>query len=58
MPSIVVNDKGHILSYEDSGSPVNDSKTSYTTLILFHGTGFHGGKLIVVCLNKNIVAER
>ena len=40
MPTIVVNDAGAHLYYEDSGPPSAD----YTTLVLVHGAGFHGGK--------------
>ena len=45
MPSIVINEKGYKLFYEDSGAPTMEPEARYTTLMLVHGTGFHGGKL-------------
>jgi hypothetical protein len=41
MPSIVVNDEGAVLSYEDSGAPAG--KTDYSTVVILHGLVFHAG---------------
>lgn len=41
MPTIQVDDAGHVLYYEDTG-PVAGSKV-YTTIVLFHGLIFHSG---------------
>ncbi|EJD07446.1 uncharacterized protein FOMMEDRAFT_149975 [Fomitiporia mediterranea MF3/22] len=41
MPLIAVNEQGDSLSYEESGTPAN-SDDLYTTLIIVHGTAFHG----------------
>lgn len=44
MPLITVDDEGHRLFYEDTGSPSSDESITYTTLIVIHGTAFHGSK--------------
>ena len=41
MPSITIDNQGNNLYYEDTGAPQN-SESLYTTLIIVHGTGFHG----------------
>ncbi|KAL5513085.1 hypothetical protein ACEPAH_3483 [Sanghuangporus vaninii] len=41
MSVISVDDQGHSLYYEDTGSPPNAGDI-YTTLMVVHGTGFHG----------------
>ncbi|OCB85419.1 hypothetical protein A7U60_g7428 [Sanghuangporus baumii] len=41
MSDITVDDHGHSLYYEDTGSPPN-AEDIYTTLMIVHGTGFHG----------------
>lgn len=43
MPTIPVNQQGHVLYYEDTGPPAI-SNEPYTTLIVVHGTLFHGGE--------------
>ncbi|EJD07447.1 uncharacterized protein FOMMEDRAFT_149976 [Fomitiporia mediterranea MF3/22] len=41
MPLIAVNDQGDSLFYEESGPPAKTGDL-YTTLIIVHGTAFHG----------------
>ena len=41
MPFAPVNEDGAVMYYEDSGLP-SDSAT-YTTIVLIHGLGLHGG---------------
>ncbi|KAI5121868.1 hypothetical protein M0805_001076 [Coniferiporia weirii] len=41
MPLIPVDELGSSLFYEDSGAP-EGTKDAYTTLIIVHGTAFHG----------------
>ncbi|KAI0786267.1 hypothetical protein C8Q75DRAFT_735003 [Abortiporus biennis] len=41
MPSVLVNDQGAELYYDDSGAPSNASV--YTTLVIIHGAIFNGG---------------
>lgn len=50
MPLAPVNDEGVVLYYHDTGVPGN--RTDYVTLIIIHGTIFHGGKLpcLTICL--------
>lgn len=43
MPTIVVDEQGHYLSYEDTGAPNVKSDKSYTTFLIIHGTSFHSG---------------
>ncbi|KAH9925391.1 Alpha/Beta hydrolase protein [Epithele typhae] len=40
MPSAPVDAKGTVLYYEDSGAPANSAE--YVTVVLIHGTCFHG----------------
>ncbi|EJF56675.1 hypothetical protein DICSQDRAFT_183715 [Dichomitus squalens LYAD-421 SS1] len=40
MPTAAVDDHGSVLYYEDSGAPSTSS--GYVTLVLIHGTCFHG----------------
>ena len=42
MPTAPVDDKGNVLYYEDSGAP--EGLTVYSTVVLIHGGGFHGGR--------------
>lgn len=46
MPTIPVNQQGHVLYYEDTGPPAI-SNEPYTTLIVVHGTLFHGGEKVL-----------
>lgn len=46
MPTIPVNQQGHVLYYEDTGAPTI-SNVPYTTLIVVHGTLFHGGEQVL-----------
>lgn len=41
MPKIHVDSKGTELFFTDSGAPASDD---YTTLVIFHGSGFNGRK--------------
>ncbi|KAL5531561.1 hypothetical protein ACEPAG_4438 [Sanghuangporus baumii] len=41
MSLITIDDQGHSLYYEDTGSPSN-ARGIYTTFMIVHGTGFHG----------------
>ena len=44
MPTIPVNAQGHYLFYVDTGPPqLEGILADYTTLIIVHGTAFHGG---------------
>ncbi|KAH9851605.1 alpha/beta-hydrolase [Lenzites betulinus] len=40
MPTAPVDDQSNVLYYEDSGPPAGS--TNYTTVVLIHGTCFHG----------------
>lgn len=42
MPTAPVDTRGSVLYYEDSGVP--DASPDYVTLVMVHGTCFHGGK--------------
>ena len=50
MPLAPVNNKGTQLYYEDTGALEG---VSYTTLIIVHGTGIHGGTLCLCIMNLN-----
>ena len=41
MPVITIDDQGNSLFYEDTGAPPG-TEPLYATLIIVHGTGFHG----------------
>lgn len=41
MPKAPVDSKGAELFFTDSGAP---SSSNYTTLVVFHGSGFNGSK--------------
>ena len=43
MSTIIVDDDGHYLLYEDTGIPEVSKGGPYTTLIIVHGTAFHKG---------------
>ncbi|OCB85418.1 hypothetical protein A7U60_g7427 [Sanghuangporus baumii] len=56
MPLITVDDQGHRLYYEDTGPPPN-GPVPYTTLIIIHGTAFHGQifkRLLPLAVNHNL----
>ena len=40
MPFATVNDANARIYYEDTGAP----STTYVTVVLVHGAGFHGGE--------------
>ena len=44
------------LYYEDSGVPPNTA--TYTSLVVLHGTGFHGGKLVYLLHSSVILTMR
>jgi len=44
MPTVTIDEHGNELFYEDTGAPQNSSNAPYTTLIIVHGTAFHGGE--------------
>ena len=46
MPTAPVDNTGTVLYYEDSGAPAGS--TDYVTLVLIHGTCFHGGMCTVI----------
>lgn len=43
MPTLPIDERGNNLYYVDTGEPPEPKKT-YTTLMIVHGTAFHGGK--------------
>ncbi|KAL5513084.1 hypothetical protein ACEPAH_3482 [Sanghuangporus vaninii] len=56
MPVITIDDLGNTLYYEDTGVPP-DAVALYTTLIIVHGTGFHGQifrRLIPLAPKRNV----
>jgi hypothetical protein len=50
MPTIPVGVDGHHMYYEDSGPP-GDS-TDYSTVLVVHGTAYHGGKRSARWINQ------
>ena len=57
MPTTVVDDRGSVLYYEDSGVP--GTSTDYITLVLIHGTCFHGGASgpSAFCLRNGMISR-
>lgn len=47
MPLITIDGSGNSLQYVDTGAPQPITPdTAYTTLIIVHGTAFHGGEFL------------